>query len=235
MSKELIHTFILIITIGLSFLFGKTKLANYDLQISALLFIILFISKRFINTAKFSYHDKKNIPGQSSKLLESVVFTFVILNIINSTGGVASPFFFLIYFLLFSLSLLLEPIISITVSLTLIIFFLFSLPQQQDLKVLLPIFSLAFLTPFALYMAQEHLKTQKLKMKTEKLEKNTFLFLSLIIKNHLTNIKEAVDNFMGDHELDKIKNQVKRMEKLIDKFENVHTGCEHEGTHRERI
>jgi len=218
MSKELIHTFILILTIGLSFLFGKTKLVNYDLQISAILFIILFISKRFINSANPSSINKETT-SQSSKLLESVVFTFVILNIINTTGGVASPFFFLIYFLLFSLSLLLEPIISITVSLTLIIFFLFSLPQQQDLKVLLPIFSLAFLTPFALYMAQEHLKTQKLKMKTEKLEKNTFLFLSLILKNHLKNIKEAVENFMGDHELDKIKNQVKRMERLIDKFE----------------
>ena len=207
MTKEIIHSLILIITIALTFLYPKTSLAQYDLQFCALLFIVLFLAKRFV--------PKK----EASKLLESVIFTLIVLSIVNTTGSTASPFFFLVYFLLFSLALLLEPVISITASLTLIIFFLINLPEGQNLKNLLPIFSLAFLTPFALFLGQEFLQIQKLKSENQKLEEKTLLFLSLVLKNHLKTIKEAVENFMGDSQLEAIKKAVLKMEKLIDKFE----------------
>lgn len=207
MTKEIIHSIILIIAIALTFLYPKTSLAQYDLQFCALLFIVLFLAKRFV--------PKK----EASKLLESVIFTLIVLSIVNTTGSTASPFFFLVYFLLFSLALLLEPIISITASLTLIIFFLINLPEGQNLKNLLPIFSLAFLTPFALFLGQEFLQIQKLKSENQKLEEKTLLFLSLVLKNHLKTIKEAVENFMGDSQLEAIKKAALKMEKLIDKFE----------------
>jgi hypothetical protein len=207
MTKEIIHSLILIFTIGLTFIFPQSQLAQYDLQFSAILFIILFLSKKIIPQSP------------KSRLLESVIFTLVILSIVNTTGGVNSPFFFLIYFLLFSLSLLLEPIISITTSLTLIIFYLLSLPPNQNLKTLLPIFSLAFISPFALFLSQQYLENQKSKIKNQKLKENTFLFLSLVLKNHLKTIKEATENFLGDQQLEQIKKSTLRMEKLIDKFE----------------
>ncbi|MBI5126839.1 hypothetical protein HZA76_00060 [Candidatus Roizmanbacteria bacterium] len=208
MPKEIIHSAILIIAIVLSFVFPKTNLANYDLQITAFLFLILYLSKKFFI-----------VKSSPSRLIESVIFTLVITSIINTTGGLASPFFFLIYFLLFSLSLLLEPLISVTTTIALIVFYLLSLPQSQDIKTLLPIISLAFITPFALFLGSEHKKNEKLKIKNEKLQEDTFLFISLMLKNHLKNIKEAVENFVGDHELDIIKKSASRMEKLIEKFE----------------
>ncbi len=208
MPKEIIHALILIFAIVLTFIFPKTNLADYDLQISAGLFIILYSVKRFI-VSKDIY----------SRLIESVVFTLIIMGIVNSTGGLSSPFFFLVYFLLFSLSLILEPIISITTTVTLIIFFLLNLPANQDFKTLLPIISLAFITPFAMFMGQEQKEVQKSKIKNQKLKEETFLFLSLLIKNHLRNIQEALENFVGDHELGIIKKSVQRMEKLIEKFE----------------
>ncbi len=207
-NKEIIHALILIFAIVLTFIFPKTNLANYDLQITAILFIILYSVKRFIVT--------KDI---YSRLIESVVFTLIIMGIINSTGGLTSPFFFLIYFLLFSLALILEPIISITTTVTLIIFFLLNLPPNQDFRTLLPIISLAFITPFAMFMGSEHIESQKLKVKSQKLQEETFLFLSLLIKNHLKNIKEALENFVDDHQLEIIKKSAQRMEKLIEKFE----------------
>jgi len=209
MSKEIVHSLILIFAIVLTFIFPKTNLANYDLQITAILFIILYSVKRFIVT--------KDI---YSRLIESVVFTLIIMGIVNSTGGLASPFFFLIYFLLFSLSLILEPIISITTTVTLIIFFLLNLPPNQDFRTLMPIISLAFITPFAMFMGSEHIESQKSKVKSQKLQEETFLFLSLLIKNHLKNIKEALENFVGDHQLEIIKKSAQRMEKLIEKFED---------------
>lgn len=208
MSKEIIHSVILIATIAITFLFPKTNLAQYDIQIGAVLFIILFLAKR--------YFIPRNSP---SKLMESVIFTMIVLGIVNTTGGIDSPFFFLIYFLLFSVSLLLEPVISITSTLALIIFFLMSLPPNQSLKNLLPIFSLAFLTPFAMFMGQEYLQNEKLKRKNEKFAEDTFLMLSLMLKNYIKNIKNAVENFMGDKELQEIKKAAQKMEKVIEEYE----------------
>jgi len=208
MPKEIIHSLILIFAITLGFLFPKSILAQYDLQIAASLFIFFFLAK------------KLTLPdSQPTRLLESVVFTLIVLLIINTTGSTQSPFFFLIYFLLFSLSLLLEPLISIITTLTLVIFFLLSLPPNQSLSSLLPIFSLAFITPFALFLGKEYEENKKLKVKSQKSKEETFLFLSLILKNHLKNIRQATENFIGDHQLSIIKKQAEKMEKLIEKFE----------------
>jgi len=208
MPKEIVHSIILIVTIALGFFFSKSALAQYDIQIAASLFIFFFLVK------------KLTLPNsQPSRLLESVIFTLIVLLIVNTTGATQSPFFFLIYFLLFSLSLLLEPIISMTTTLTLIVFFLLSLPKDQNFSVLLPIFSLAFITPFALFLGKEYEENQKLKVKGQKSKEETFLFLSLILKNHLKNIREATENFIGDHQLSMIKKQAEKMEKLIEKFE----------------
>jgi len=208
MSKEIIHALILIFTIVLTFILPKTNLAQYDLQISAGLFIFLYLTKNFI-LSKNTY----------SRLIESVVFTLIIMGIINSTGGLSSPFFFLIHFLLFSLSIILEPIISITTTVTLIVFFLLNLPPNQTFVTLMPIISLAFITPFAMFLGQEKIEAEKLKVNSEKTKEETFLFLSLLLKNHLKNIKEAAQNFVGDHQLEIIKKSAARMEKLIEKFE----------------
>lgn len=209
MTKEITHALILIFTIVLTFILPKTNLAQYDLQISAGLFIFLYLTKNFLLS--------KNV---YSRLIESVVFTLIIMGIVNSTGGISSPFFFLIHFLLFSLSIILEPIISITTTVTLIIFFLLNLPPNQGLNTLMPIISLAFITPFAMFLGQKKIESEKLKAKSEKTKEDTFLFLSLLLKNHLNNIKEAAQNFVGDHQLDIIKKSAQRMEKLIEKFEN---------------
>ncbi len=213
MSKEIIHSLILIAVIALSFIFPKTNLIDYEYEIFAGLFVLLFLSKKILAYTS----------SAKSRLLESVVFTLTTLLIINTTGGTASPYFFLLFFLLFSLSLLLEPVISVTMTLTLIIFFLTTLPDNQDFKTLIPIFSLAFLTPFALFMGKEYLENQKSKIKSQKSKEDTFLFLSLVLKNHLNNIKTNLDNFMGDHELHQIKKSAKRMSQLIEEFEKEQT------------
>lgn len=212
MSPAITHSIILILTIALTFVFPKTGLAQYDLQISALLFISLFLGKKLL----------KN----NARLLESVIFTLIVLIIINSTGGVSSNLFFLIYFLLFSLSLLLEPIIPITTTLTLVIFFILALPENQEANTLLPIFSLAFLTPFAMFLGVEYKKNLEFKIQNSELKntltknkEETFLFMSLMLKNHLKSIKEAVENFIGDHQLHQIKKHSREMERLIEKYE----------------
>lgn len=215
MSKAITHAIILSFTIAFAFLFSHSDLSQYELQIVAALFIILFIGKRVVLPT-----------SPRSKLLESVIFTFVTVSLVNSTGGTASAFFFLIYFLLFSLSLLLEPVISVTSTLTLIIFYILSLPNIPDMKPLITIISLAFLTPFAMIIGQEYMEVQSEKFKVQNLQttltkskENTFLFLSLVLKNHIKRIISLAENIMGDHEIHQIKRQAERMRKLIDQYE----------------
>lgn len=214
MTSEIIHSVVLIAAIGVSFLFSSSVFSQFDLQISAVLFIIFFIARKILGNRIKSH------------LLESIIFTFIILITINSTGGINSSFFFLLYFLLFSLSLLLEPIISITATIALMAFFIISLPAGQSMKTLIPLFSLAFLTPFALFMGQAYIESRNAKFEIRNLsskltqkQEETFLFLSLMLKNHLKSIKNAIDNFMGDHDLHEIKRHVRNMESLIEKFE----------------
>jgi hypothetical protein len=204
-QKEVIHAIILIITIALGFIIPKTQLVDYDLHLTAGLFLFFYLVQKLI--------------PQRTNLLQSVVFTLIITLIINSTGGAASPFFFLIYFLLFSLALLLEPTVSLTTSLTFIVFFIIFIPTTENFKDLLPIFSLAFLTPFSLYLGRQYLLLQKAKKNLNQTKEETFLFLSLILKTHLKNIRIVTENFIGDHQLESIKKSINRMEKLIEKFE----------------
>lgn len=203
--KEVIHTIILIITIILGFAIPKTQLVNYDVEIAAGIFILFYVIKKII--------------PQRTNLLESVIFTLIITLIVNSTGGINSSFFFLIYFLLFSLSLLLEPAVSLSASLTFITLFVLFMPKTDNFSNLLPVFSLAFLTPFSLYLGREYLLLQKTKKNLNQTKEETFLFLSLIIKNHLKQIRQITENFTGDHQLEAIKKSIDRMEKLIEKFE----------------
>ena len=185
----------------------QTPLATYDIEIAAGLFVFLFIARRF------SFFSRK------TRLFESVIFTFVIVGIITTTGGMQSPYFFLIHFLLFALTLLLEAIIPIIVTIVLMLFFLFSFSGAITLQQLLPIFSLALMTPFALILGNEYEETKRLKKSLSNQQENTFLFLSLMLKNNLKEIQKNIDNFRGDHELTAIKRQVRTMDKMIDMFE----------------
>jgi hypothetical protein len=207
MTAELVHSLILIICIALAFVFPQTPLAPYDVEIAAGLFVVLFLSRHI------SLFSKK------TRLFESVVFTFIIMGVITTTGGLGSPYFFLIYFLLFALTLLLEPLIPIIVTIALMLFFLFSLSGTITIMQLLPIFSLALLTPFALILGNEYEETKRLKKSLSNQQENTFLFLSLMLKNNLKEIQKSLDNFNGEHELSSIKRQVRNMEKQIDVFE----------------
>ena len=207
MTKELVHSIILVICIVLAFVFPASTLAGYDIEIAAVLFVILFIARRF------SFFSRK------TRLFESAIFTFIIIGVVTTTGGIQSPYFFLIYFLLFALTLLLEPIIPIIITLTLMLFFLSTFFGSITMEKLLPLFSLALITPFALILGKEYEETKRLKKSLSNQKENTFLFLSLMLKNHIKEIQKNVENFMGDHELSAIKRQIRTMSKLIDMFE----------------
>ncbi len=210
MSREIHHSLLIIVAFGLAFLLSATTFAAYDLQISAVLLAALYGGKRFV------------FPRHSHRLFESLIYVFIITLIVVTTGGLQSPFFFLFYFLLFALSLFLEPIISVTATITCILLFLFSVPGNvQDIKQLLPLLSLAIITPFALFLGREFAENLTLQKTITQNKESSLLFLSLVIKNHIKAIVEATENYTGDHHLEVIRTNAKRMESLITEYEQT--------------
>ncbi|OGG13893.1 hypothetical protein A2773_01015 [Candidatus Gottesmanbacteria bacterium RIFCSPHIGHO2_01_FULL_39_10] len=151
-QKAIIHSILLGLAIFSIFLWVTDPvLSRFSLQLTAILMIILVITRYFIKTPTFS-------------LVESVISTMAVLLVINDTGNLTSPLFFLVLFLLFELSLLLEPSIPLTLAVLLIIYF-YLLQPHQNISYYSILLAFPFITPFAIsfgkiYKKEENQKVQ---------------------------------------------------------------------------
>jgi len=144
--------------------------------------------------------------------IDAAIFTMVILLMVISTGGLNSPLFFLIYFLMFGLALLFEPIITLSLTVAMVLFFLFSPTKQEPINELLQLFSLILITPVALFFGKQYLRVlkdeEKIKilkeeeqiMETtiEKEETDTLLWVCLELKKGLTEIADHTSQLLAD-------------------------------------
>lgn len=158
MKRLASHCFLLFLTI-LFCLFWKEidSLSYYSLQLASILIILLFFSKKIISTENF-------------RILESIISTLSVVLIVSATGNVSSPLFFLNFFLLFELSLLLEPVIPLFLSFLLIIFYLFTSPTQETLASFLILFSFPVMTPLALFFGNFYLKSKRQQIELARLQ-----------------------------------------------------------------
>ena len=215
MAQPLIHSLILILTVAGSFLISSSNLAQYQLQIIGIIFIIYFFTRHLSSQQ-----------NQLARIIDSVVFTLIISIIINSSGGLSSPLFFLYYFLIFTLALLLEPLISLTMTTSLIVIYLATTPTGYSGTDMISLLSLPFLTPFAIFIGTQMEKNLIAKTKIAALEKRVsdikeeeILFLSLIVKAHIKTAQSLADNFSGSPDLEKLKTVLSRASSLVDKYE----------------
>ena len=211
-----------VLTTILAFLFAASPLAQYDLQLIAIFFILYFFAKKFLWKKSGFF------------LFEALAFIFIIVITVFSTGGLQSPFFFLFYFLLFALALILEPITSLVLTIVLIIIFFASADYSMKLIDLLPLLSLPFIAPFAKYMGDLQKRSWNQKTELKRLGKakdrvehlksyekeQTLIFLTTALHRHLEDIQERIENWLGDEDLRYLKNKVKELEKVVEGFMN---------------
>jgi hypothetical protein len=203
MAKFLLHSLFLIAAVILAFLWTNNPLLSYyNLQLIAV-FIIFF----FINQIITRHHRAK-----INLTIDAVVFTMIILLLVISTGGLTSPLFFLIYFLMFGLALLFEPLISFSLALAMVLFFLFTPSQTEVKNELLQLFSLILITPVALFFGKQHLKVlqdeEKIKILEEEgkiieeqikqEESDILLWTCLDLKKGLTDILDETSQILAD-------------------------------------
>jgi len=107
----LVHSLYLVLTVFfIWFWTNNAVLSLYSLQLTGLL-VVLYFGLRFL------------LKDGKEMILDVVVFTAILLVVLASTGGLGSPLFFLVYFLLFSVALLFDPPTTLTLTLALILFF----------------------------------------------------------------------------------------------------------------
>lgn len=223
MSKRFFfHLVYLFIAVTLTWVWtNHPTLSFYNLQLIAALIIVWFIKTRLSLR-------KKSLADQS---IDASIFTIVVLLLVFSTGGAGSPLFFLLYFLLFGLSFLFEPVITITLVFTL---FTFLAPTVKTVNEVASLLSLFLITPLALFFGQIHLKNlvaeKKIKFykkswlkgedHLEKQETNTLMWLSLKLKPGLEEVLDKVSQLMADigHLTPIQKTHLKRIRRISNKL-----------------
>jgi len=163
----------------------------------AVLMIIFFLGRKFAK----------------NKLLSSnvnlIIFSVAVLILTSETGGLNSSLFFLTYFLLFGVAFLSSPSVVLTLTLVIILFFS---PSLKSVNAVIQLFSLLLITPLAIVFGKQYLELlkqqgkivilKKEKRETEenlkKQETNILIWISLNLKNGLTEIGDCLSQLLSD-------------------------------------
>lgn len=186
-ARFVIHTALLLLATGGVYLWLSSPLSAYSLQLAAgltLLYLLTHSLKR-----RYPAHFKRR-----TVTLDITILTSMILLLVSETGALASPVFFLLYFLLFAVAMLYEIEATLVLTGTLILYFL-ALPGTDltDIAHLSELIALVMITPLAIITGHQHetsLEEQATRHRLTKhlshQETDTLLFLSLNLKSTLT-------------------------------------------------
>jgi hypothetical protein len=179
------HSIALITSIiGVFFWANTTALSAWTLQLVGLL-VLGYAAAHWLN--------KKKSAANPHISLDLTLLATVSLLLVAETGALTSPFFFILYFLLFAVAMLYEIETTLVLTGSLILFFAFfpgtNLASLTHLSELL---ALVMITPLAIYTGHQYERVLEEKQKTLALsshlsqqETDTLLFLSLNLKKTL--------------------------------------------------
>ena len=172
-----IFNIVLFLVVSLvAYLFSLSPLSSFTPQFIALLSVVFLIFSLF----------KKHISLH--------LIAFIISLIIFDSNGLNSPFFFLIYFLLFTIAFQNPPTTTLTYSLGLILL----LSQSLDsITSLIPLVSLLFITPLSWFIGKQYLDKVRAEAELSVDETNFFLWLSLKFKTGISQIIETSSELLS--------------------------------------
>lgn len=179
-------TFLLLSVIFVYFWTNSTNLSAYSYQLIGLLVLIYFLNY-FLNVK-----NSKNLSA-ANKLIDSIIFTSIILLIVTSTGNLKSPFLPLIFVLAASISLLFNFLVGIIIILSIGLF----LERQTTIQGIYADFSQViawlFIPPMMLYIGKQYLKTLEGQQKIKILQTE-----EKIREEEVKHIEEDLNTFSSD-------------------------------------
>lgn len=186
-TRFLLHTILLVLaTAGVYFWLSLPALSMYTLQLVALL-VLLYLATHWLKSHRPKWFHRKTVT------IDITLLTAMILLLVTETGSLASPFFFLCYFLLFAVAMLYEIEATLVLTGTFITYFLF-LPgtNLSDLGHLSELLALIMITPLAILTGHQYEQTVEERSRAQVLakhlgseESDMLLFLSLNLKKTL--------------------------------------------------
>lgn len=146
MASKYIRALILSISIILVFLWTSVPTLNqYNLQLTGAL-VILYFGSRLIFRRSNSF------------FFSTLVFVSIALLLIFSTGGINSPIFFVLDFLLFAIALLISPNSAAVASAVLVFILIYQNYTKISSSAIIDILSLILITPLAIIFSKTYLK-----------------------------------------------------------------------------
>jgi len=162
-------------SVALSFLFvGLVKSSPLESQISFILAVLIVMA--IIYTTIQRRKNRSYNMLFSGKAGEIFFISTIVLLMIEITGGIDSPIYFLNYFLLFGLPLISTPITALIFTGSIILFYVPDLIRSFNTDILLRIGSILLLLPLSYFLSNELMKRQReniiLKQKAKEIEEN---------------------------------------------------------------
>jgi hypothetical protein len=176
LMPQIISIILFFIVSILSFFFSVSSLVYFTPQLIALISIIiliLFLSKKIVSIHLIAL------------LINLIVF---------STNGLNSPFFFLIYFLLFVIAF--QNPASTTLSYSLFLVLILS-QSLNSLSSVISLSSLLLITPLAWFIGKQYLEKMKNEQIIEADETDILLWLSLKLKTGLCQIIDTSSELLS--------------------------------------
>lgn len=177
------------------------NLSGYNLQISALLIIVYFAMRFFVKSTRLFTTES------------TLILVMVTLLLVFSTGGLISPLFFLLDFLLFALVLLFEPTLTAVLATVIVFIFIgdvFLGDKNLDLTgvALTNLLSLVLITPLALMFGRKYLTMQQeagritvLEEEVGRNQTDTLLWVSTQARPDLIKILDGLGQVIGSNQL----------------------------------
>jgi len=180
--KILLQSLLLLSSFILVFIWQKSPLANYTIQVIGFL-IFIYVVSTFAGTKKI----KMIFLGGP---LSIFILNTIILLFIFSTGSIASGFFFLLYFVVFALVFVFDPITIAVFSAGVILVFLPDALKDDIMGNFIRLGSLLLVSPIAFLFGKEYQKGADSK---ERLEKEK-------IENYVDEIEDNINAVLDKNE-----------------------------------
>lgn len=189
------HSIVLIISTLLPWYWiTNPDLSYYTLQLAGGIVILYTVIKFF---------SRRSNPKNSFDLLTLILINSLTQLLILSTGGISSPFFFLLTLLLFVIALIFEPFQATVISVSTVTLFLIQSYPNLSLGLITNSLALITMTPLAIIFSKSYLsnleskgKIKILEKQLEKEETDSLLWITTSAKPSITTVFNSISDII---------------------------------------
>jgi hypothetical protein len=203
--KFISQSAILILSFLFIYIWEQTELVTYTVPfLGFLVFIYLLV---------FAKRKKQLFNLDSNSLWTVLVLNTVILLLIFITGGITSPIFFLLYFLVFGIAFAFEPLSVFVFLIGAIIIFLPAAFKDDVSGNLMRLGPLLLISPLAYFFGNEFRKSDKREEEMEKMAERT--------KEAANTISEDVEEVIKDEKEKLSPEATEKLDQILEETEDL--------------